>query len=111
MVAMASGSTTTVRVYPIDAADAEALMGGEPHPSHPSAGASVSESIIVHVPPHHATRPGAASGSGSALAGMLPRTGVTFALLLALVAVLLIAVGAAMSRIARRQARSGRPAG
>jgi len=102
---MGPGSTTTtVRVYPIKAADAEALTGGDPRPTGRStAGGSVSEPIIVHVPPHPTRGPHAPSSS--ALAGLLPRTGVMFALLLALVAVLLIAAGSAMSRMARRRSR------
>jgi LPXTG-motif cell wall-anchored protein len=98
---MGSGSTTTtVRVYPIKAADAAALTGGDPHPTEGSAaGVSASEPIIVRVPPHPAV------GSRAVLGGVLPRTGVTIAVLLALVAVVLIAAGSAVSRVARRRAR------
>jgi len=87
-------TTSTLHQYPISGTNQQATAGAGPHGTHLSGG-SVSEQIVVRVPPRHTPGPPAV------LSGLLPRTGVTIAVLLALVALLLVALGASIARLAR----------
>jgi hypothetical protein len=91
MVHMASGSTTSTE-------DPQAGVAHPPPTEVPTAG--VGQRFIVHVP----ARP--AQGPPSVLGGLLPRTGVTIAILLAIIALLIIAVGVTLTRVAQRLGRA-----
>jgi hypothetical protein len=96
---MASRSTTTtVRVEPMKSADGQALGGGDGgHRGATKDG--VSQRLVLHVPPHRV------AGEQAGLEGVLPRTGLGIAVFLAIVALVLIALGTAITRAARTRTR------